>query len=117
MEITKDYLDELIEEHSQDPEFAQRWRAAELMLQLVRIREEQGLSQQAVADRLEIARTRVAEMERNPAGVAFERALAYAEAVGARVQIVAPKKPRLAKTAAPKRGRPVGGGKAKTLGA
>ncbi|HTQ12065.1 MAG TPA: helix-turn-helix transcriptional regulator [Fimbriimonadaceae bacterium] len=100
-----DYLDELIEESSRDPEFARAWEPIAIMLELTKARIEQGLSQEAVAVRMHVNRARVAEMEKDPGRVSFARIMAYAKAVGATVTV---KRSKPAKRRAQGRGRPVG---------
>ncbi|MBI1756639.1 MAG: helix-turn-helix transcriptional regulator [Fimbriimonas ginsengisoli] len=78
----KDHLDELIEESCKDPEFANAWKQSEARLALARLRKLRNLTQQQVADRMGVARPRVAEIERNPLRVSLGRMLRYAEAVG-----------------------------------
>ena len=51
METEKDYLDELIDESSKDPEFTKAWAPIAVMLELTKTRMEQGLSQEEIASR------------------------------------------------------------------
>ncbi len=108
-----DYLDELIEEHKKNPEFARAWSAVEIMHELLAARVKAGLSQEQVAARMGIARPRVAELEKKPGSASFERVLSYAAAVGANV-IVDPTTAKCktdvgrAPAKASGRGRPVG---------
>ena len=78
----RDHLDELIEESCKDPEFAVLWDQAEARLALARLRKGSSLTQQQVADRMGVARPRVAEIERNPLRVSLGRMMRYAEAIG-----------------------------------
>jgi len=79
---TKDHLEELIEESCKDPEFAALWRESEARLALARLRKENNLTQQQVADRMGVARPRVAEIERHPLRVSLGRMMNYAAAIG-----------------------------------
>ena len=84
-----DYLDEIVADRMAcDPEFAKIMRARELTSQLADLRRSLGLTQQQVADRMGVARPRVAEIERRPDGIAFARILDYAQALGASFQLV-----------------------------
>ena len=77
-----DHLDELIEASCLEPEFATLWKEAEIRLGLARLRKENNLTQQQVADRMGVARPRVAEIERHPLRVSFGRMMTYAAAIG-----------------------------------
>lgn len=96
--MSKDYLDELIEGSMQDPEFAAAWPAIDAALKFQELRVAAGLTQQQVADRMGVARPRVAEIEKDPAGVSFKRISAYAAAIGAAIRIEAPKTQPATKT-------------------
>ncbi len=63
-------------------------RAREITAELALRRKQMGLTQQQVADRMGVARPRVAEIERRPDGIAFARILDYARALGASFQLV-----------------------------
>jgi transcriptional regulator with XRE-family HTH domain len=83
-----DYLDHLIDKARQDVEgFAQAWEPIEVMHELIRLRLDQGLTQEEVAQRMHIARPRVAEMEKRPESVSFRRIVAYSNAVGCRLVV------------------------------
>ena len=87
--MEKDYLDELIETNMErDPRFAGKWPSVEAALSLAAMRQKAGLTQQEVADRMGVARPRVAEIERDPSRVGFARVARYAAAVGARFDVV-----------------------------
>jgi len=88
MQREKDHLDELIEESSKDPEFAAIWKVAEARLALARLRTKNNLTQQQVADRMGVARPRVAEIERNPFRVSLGRMINYAAAIGVSLAVV-----------------------------
>jgi transcriptional regulator with XRE-family HTH domain len=103
-----DYLDELIDMSKREPAFAEAWEPIELMLQLTKARIDQGLSQDQVAQRMGIDRARIAEMEKNPRKVAFDRIVGYSQAVGAQLFVKLPDEPTPVKE--PRRGRPVGKG-------
>lgn len=79
---TKDHLDELIEESCKEPGFVAIWMESEASLALARLRKENNLTQQQVADRMGVARPRVAEIERHPLRVSMGRMLNYAAAIG-----------------------------------
>jgi transcriptional regulator with XRE-family HTH domain len=99
-----DYLDQLIEESKKEPEFARAWAALQIVDKLARRREAMGLSQEEVAQRMNVARARVSEIEHRPERVAFSRILAYANAVGAELEVIGPK---IKPTARNRPGRPV----------
>ena len=86
-----DYVDELIEKRKiDDPEFAQIWAAAQLVDELAMRRAAMGLSQQAVAERMGVKRSRVSEIENHPERVSFARIICYAISVGAYFTISGP---------------------------
>jgi DNA-binding XRE family transcriptional regulator len=87
--MEKDYLDELIETNMErDPRFAAEWPSVEAALSLAALRQKAGLTQQEVADRMGVARPRVAEIERDLSRVSFARVARYAAAMGARFDVV-----------------------------
>ncbi|MEZ0326373.1 MAG: helix-turn-helix domain-containing protein [Fimbriimonas sp.] len=77
----KDYLDELVEENLKDPAFAAKWKEVEARTALSAIRKQANLTQEQVAQKMGVARPRVAELERRPLSVSFGRMLAYAKAL------------------------------------
>lgn len=84
-----DFLDEMIERHrAEDPEFAEAWAKVERRLNLALLRKNAGLTQQQVAEKMNVARPRVAEMERRPESVSLARMIAYADAIDADIVIV-----------------------------
>lgn len=78
----KDYLDELIDDNLKDPAFAAKWKVVEARTALSDLRKQANLTQEEVAQRMGVARPRVAELERRPLSVSFGRMLAYANAIG-----------------------------------
>jgi len=101
-----DYLDELIEDRKvNDPFFAQVWAAIQLVDELAKRREAMGLSQQEIADRMGVARSRISEIEHHPERVSFARVLSYANSVGAQFAITGPLSTTISTT--PSKGRPV----------
>ena len=86
----KDYLDELAgEECRVDPVFAAEWGELQARKALARLRRDQHLTQAAVAERMGLPQSRVAEIERSPGKVSFSRIVAYAKAVGISVEEIA----------------------------
>ena len=84
-----DYLDELVTKAKlQVDGFAEAWAPVEVMHDLVSLRTTLGLTQEQVAERMHVARPRVAEMEKNPGRVSFARIVAYSNAVGGRLSVV-----------------------------
>jgi len=78
-----DYLDELIEaSKTESKEFAQRWEETEIKFELALLRKKAGLTQQEVADKMGIARPRIAELEARPGHCSFNRIREYVKAVG-----------------------------------
>jgi len=86
----KDYLDEVVErECREDSEFATKWAELQARKALARLRLDHHLTQAAVADRMGLPQSRVAEIERSPGKVSFSRIMAYAKAVGISVEEIA----------------------------
>jgi len=86
----KDYLDELVEgECREDAQFAAEWAELQARKALARLRRDQHLTQAAVAERMGLPQSRVAEIERSPGKVSFARIVAYAKAVGISVEEIA----------------------------
>jgi len=86
----KDYLDERIEADSAaDPEFAAQWNELQSSKTLSRLRKDRHLTQAAVAEKMGLTQSRVAEIERHPGRVAFARIVLYAKAVGVSTDDVA----------------------------
>jgi len=75
-----------------DPAFAAANMRADLVLRLLPLRKELGLTQDDVAIRMGIARPQVAAMETRPHKVSLDRIAAYALALGARLELVLPKR-------------------------
>jgi len=91
----RDYLDEAIEHCSKsDPAFRAEWAVHTLVLELVRRRIDLGLTQQDVAKRMGIARSRVAEIENGGATTSSMRIAAYADAVGMKLGVSKVAEPR-----------------------
>ena len=82
MKNERDFLDEMIAEHSKDPEFAKAWAESQARINIASLRKELNLTQAQVAERMGVARPRVAELERRPLSVSFGRMSAYARALG-----------------------------------
>jgi len=86
----KDYLDEVVEkECREDPEFAAEWAELQGRKALARLRRNRHLTQAAVAERMGLPQSRVAEIERSPGKVSFARIVAYAKVVGISVEEIA----------------------------
>ena len=89
MKRENDYLDEMVDVScTDDPAYAAAWAPHALMLELSVERVRQGLTQEEVARRMGVGRPRIAQMENRPEGVSLARIARYAEAVGARLQVV-----------------------------
>ena len=84
-----DYLDDLIADNSKDPEFAVKWKEAEVRISLALLRKGANLTQDEVALRMGVARPRVAELESRPLSVSFGRMIAYANALGVPIETIA----------------------------
>jgi transcriptional regulator with XRE-family HTH domain len=84
-----DYLDELVNENCKNPQFAAKWTEVEARVALALLRKEANLTQEEVAQRMGVARPRVAELENRPLSVSFGRILAYANALGISIEKIA----------------------------
>jgi transcriptional regulator with XRE-family HTH domain len=91
----KDWLHELAEERSAaDPRFAELNRRAEMVLDLILARRTLGLTQEDIAQRMGVSRVQVAIIESKPTKVSLDKVAAYAEALGGRLTLTLPKKPK-----------------------
>lgn len=78
-----DLLDEIASARAQhEPEVAENWSAIKLVTEIRGIREERGMTQALIAERMGIPQPHVARIERRPWATGFARILAYANAVG-----------------------------------
>jgi transcriptional regulator with XRE-family HTH domain len=92
----RDYLDELMEERAAtDPAYATAKARYDVIKRLVELRKELGLTQQQVADRMGTQRSRIGEIEADNHAVSFDRVAAYAEALGAKLELVLPGRSRV----------------------
>jgi transcriptional regulator with XRE-family HTH domain len=92
MKADMDWIDELASERgAKDPVFAAANLRADLMLKLLPLRKQRGLTQEQVGQLLGIARAQVAAMETRPHKASLDRIAAYAHVLGARLELVLPK--------------------------
>jgi transcriptional regulator with XRE-family HTH domain len=91
--MKKTNFDRYLEEQLQDPEFAERFKAAgeawDVSLQITRLREEAGVSQKELAERLETTQQQISRLE-SPAyeGHSLSMLRRVAAALHARVRVV-----------------------------
>jgi DNA-binding XRE family transcriptional regulator len=91
----ENWLHELAEERSAvDPRFAELNRRAEMVIDLILARRALGLTQEDVAERMGVNRVQVAIIESKPTRVSLDKIAAYAEALGGRIILSLPKKPK-----------------------
>jgi transcriptional regulator with XRE-family HTH domain len=91
MRKEKDWIDVIAAERSTvDPAFAALSRRADMMLKLLPIRKRLGLTQEDMAKRMGVSRAIVAITESRPQKVSLDRIAAYAEALGAKVELCLP---------------------------
>jgi len=91
MSSETDWIDEICAERAAiDPEFAAANLRADLVLRLLPLRKQQGLTQEQVASLMGIARAQVAAMETRPHKTSLDRIAAYARVLGARIELVIP---------------------------
>lgn len=84
-----DLLDDLTDEQAKsDPNARGEWETMKLVVELIKVRKERGLTQGQVAERMGVVQQRIAEIERRPWGVGFARIVTYARALGVEVGIV-----------------------------
>lgn len=90
MKTLRQFKSELITERPQLEEMIEN-DLAELRLseQLRKLRKEAGLTQQAVAERMHVTRSYVAQLEGKPQNVTLATLLKYARAVGAQFKVSA----------------------------
>lgn len=94
-ETERDYLDEIVDlSCKEDPEFRIDWSIRTMIRRLVERRVELGMTQKDVADRMGVARTRVAEIELEGSKTSFMRIAAYADAVGMKIEVNKVAEPR-----------------------
>ena len=107
--MERDYLeDRIAHDVENDPGFASEWAPYAVMLEIAKARKAKGLSQQAIADEMKIDRSKVARIENHPESVSFGRILAYAKAVGVKLEAVSVADSGLPSVAPlTRRGRPV----------
>lgn len=78
-----DFLDDAVQHRaSREPAVAGEWAATKVVMRLRRAREQKGLTQAQVAERLGVAPWRVADLERRPWNASFARIHDYARAIG-----------------------------------
>lgn len=78
-----DYLDEVVALRARtEPQIAGKWAATKIVVQLRKTREDRGITQAQIAERLGVSQPHVARLERTPWSANFARILAYAEALG-----------------------------------
>lgn len=79
-----DYWDRLIEtSKKRSARFAAEWATYDLIHELIRIRLSRNLTQEQVADRMNLPRPRISDIERTPGRTTFRRLVAYASAINA----------------------------------
>jgi len=88
MKTLREFKKELITERPQLEEMSAS-DLAELRLseQLRKIRKDAGLTQQAVADKMHVTRSYVAQLEGKPQNITLATLLKYGRAVGARLKV------------------------------
>ncbi len=88
-----DYLDEVVALRAEsEPELAGQWAATNVILRIRKIREERGITQAQVAERMGLPQPHVARIERRPWTTSFARILAYAQAVGVDLSVTEPER-------------------------
>lgn len=86
----QDFLDEAVAYRARtEPEATGAWAATNIVLHLRLAREAKGLTQAQVARQMNLPQSRIAEIERRPWATSFGRILAYAEAIGESVGVLA----------------------------
>lgn len=91
--MTKTNFDRYLEEQLQDPDFAERFKAAgeawDVALQITRLREEAGVSQKELAERLDTTQQQISRLE-SPAyeGHSLSMLRRVAAALHARARVV-----------------------------
>jgi transcriptional regulator with XRE-family HTH domain len=75
-----------------DPAFAHLNEKASFVMQLLPLREEAGLTQEDMAEKMGAPVSRVAKIERQPHKVPLEQIADYARVLGARFELVVPEK-------------------------
>ena len=102
--MKKTNFDRYLEEQLKDPDFAERFKAAgeawDIALQITRLREEAGVSQRELADRLDTTQQQISRLE-SPAyeGHSLSMLRRVAAALHARVRVVIEPLPATKKTA------------------
>ena len=102
--MKKTNFDRYLEEQLQDPDFAERFKAAgeawDVALQITRLREEAGVSQKELAERLDTTQQQISRLE-SPAyeGHSLSMLRRVAAALHARVRVVIEPIPKLEKSA------------------
>ncbi len=102
--MKKTNFDRYLEEHLKDPGFAQRFKAAgeawDIALQITRLREEAGVSQKELAERLDTTQQQISRLE-SPAyeGHSLSMLRRVAAALDARVRVVIEPRPETKKSA------------------
>ena len=87
----KDWLTAVQEQFAaEDPEDAAAYERSKFVLELIQLRRMNGLSQDEVAQRMGLPRSRVGEIESRPWKVSLDRISAYARALGARLELAVP---------------------------
>lgn len=84
----KDDLTRFIEEQcAKDPEFKAAYEAESALFTLIRARQEANLSQQDVADKLNVSQPYIAQIEKGTRKPGYLLLFRYANAVGASIQV------------------------------
>ncbi len=104
--MSKDYLDEAIEDGMKDPKYAAAFRLREVGIALATARVGLGFSQEAIAERIGVARATILDIENRPEKASLKNVIAYASALGGTLEFLAPIKVKREETSGG-RGRPI----------
>lgn len=90
-EYERDMIDELSERRAAgDPAYAALHRRMEMVWRLLPVRKALGLTQEQVAERMGVSRAQVAALETRPHKASLDAIARYADALGARIELVLP---------------------------
>lgn len=82
------WIKKLIEEEAErSPEFKAAYQEEAIRIALVKARNEAGLSQRDLAEKLGVSQPRIAQVERGSRPMSMKFLLAYASAVNARIEV------------------------------